>query len=97
MGETGEIDHDLGEFWREHAQFGVAGGAVVVAVAVGLKVLEGDGLAKVSVVLSLNSQHVGSVLDKVFARNGGVLGIFKVFVDEAAFDPFGFERFLDWH
>lgn len=38
----GEIDDDLGEFRREHADFGVAGGTDLVACSVGFDILAAD-------------------------------------------------------
>ena len=37
-----EIEEDLGEFWRKHADFGVAGGASLVALGIEGDVLDGE-------------------------------------------------------
>lgn len=42
---TGEVDHDLGQFWWQHAYLGIAAGFVEVAFGIGVDVLHGYAFA----------------------------------------------------
>ncbi len=46
---TTKVDENLGEFWREHADSGVARGAGLVAASVGVDILDTDNAIVVAI------------------------------------------------